>query len=72
MNKTLTPVIYRGKELPDYFLDKDGNLYSTKRTFLHKLVVSNHNDKYNYDHVNLCIRRHHHPNHHHHHHRHHI
>jgi hypothetical protein len=56
MNKTLTPVIYRGKELPDYFLDKDGNIYSTKRTFLHKLVVSNHNDKYNpYPKIVLCL-----------------
>jgi hypothetical protein len=56
MNKILTPVIYRGKEIPDYFLDKDGKIYSTKRTNLHKMRISNYSDPFNpYPRVGLTL-----------------
>jgi hypothetical protein len=49
------PVVYRGEIVDDYFLDKDGNVYSTKRGYYNMLSPQN-GDKYNpYPKVNIRV-----------------
>ena len=47
MDTSLVPLVFRGEVLQDYFLDSDGNIYSTKGVSLRKLVIGNYRDEFN-------------------------